>query len=452
MNIKKYFTISLGVATLMATQISCVHDDNWDAPEITCTNKFDAATKTMAQVVALAPASGSYKIPANGEDIIFDAYVVSSDEQGNFYKSISFQDKPENPTVGLQIEINKSMNYADFPVGSHIRIKANGLVIAKDAGVIKLGAVDPNYAIGRIPQTILGRYMSGVCDGKGIEIATLVPQEVTISQLIASDKFINTLVKVKNVQFDDSVIGKTLMDKNADGTFADTDRKIVDANNPSISTVVRTDGFFKESTYVIPNKSGNITLVASKYNSAYQNIIRSTNDFEFTTDLPSKKLLVEGFDNFTNNDWTTYNAAGAQFWTITTFGNPRPSAYMSGLGSVNEDWLISKSISLSNLAEYNKSITLSFETDGRYSGNALEAYITTDEYKNGDDPRNLNWVKLSAIFDTDMNAFAGFVSSGNIDLKSYENKNIRIAFKYTNSSASIASAWEVDNVKVIATK
>ncbi len=450
MNIKKYFTISLGVAALVATQISCVHDDNWDAPEITCTNKFDAPTKTMAQVVALTPASGNYKIPPDGAPIIFDGYVVSSDEQGNFYKSISFQDDPKNPTVGLQIEINKSMNYADFPVGSHIRIKANGLVIAKDAGIIKLGAVDPNYNVGRIPQTILGRYMSGVCSGKGIEIATLVPQEVTLDQITKSnDKYNNTLVKVKNVQFDDSIIGKTLMDKNSDGTFADTDRKILD---PTGTGIIRTDGFFKESSYVIPNKSGDVTFVVSKYNTTYQYIIRSTKDLELTTDLPSKKILVEGFDNLTNNEWTAYNVSGAQFWGTTTFGNPRPSAYMSGLGGVNEDWLISKSLSLSNLGDYNKSVTLTFETDGRYPGNALEAYITTDTYKSGDDPRTLNWVKLPATFDTDMNAFAGFVSSGNIDLKPYIDKNIRIAFKYTNSSSSVASAWEVDNVKVVAFK
>lgn len=98
-----------------------------------------------------APTSGTYKIPADGSAVILDGYVVSSDENGNFYKTISFQDKHANPTVGLQIEVDKASNYTDFPAGSHIRIKANGLVLGWDRGTRKIGSVDPTYAIGRIP-------------------------------------------------------------------------------------------------------------------------------------------------------------------------------------------------------------------------------------------------------------------------------------------------------------
>jgi hypothetical protein len=162
MNIKNFLKVSLGAAILVAAQISCIHDDKWDAPEIVCNNKFAAPTMTMAEFVALAPSSNEnsgpvYKIPAEDAThpaVIFDGYVVSSDENGNFYKTIVFQDKPENPTVGLTVGINKSMNYTDYPVGAHIRIKANGMLIGKSSGTITLGVEDPNYAIGRIPESI----------------------------------------------------------------------------------------------------------------------------------------------------------------------------------------------------------------------------------------------------------------------------------------------------------
>jgi len=465
MNIKKYFKISLGAAVLVATQVSCIQDDNWDAPEITCTNKWDAPTKTMAEVVAMAnviPAStysdGNPKqIPVDdptvaGDEVIFDAYVVSSDAGGNFYKTISIQDKPVNPTVGLAIGINKSMTYTDFPVGAHIRIKANGMVIGKSFNTMQLGVKDPNYPLGRIPESIIGRYLSGVCNGNGLEIVDIVPTVVTIKQLneaaATGDKFLNTLVKVKNVQFSDSQIGLPLMASDVSGALIDTDRTIID---PTGSTVIRTDGFFKATSYRIPNKSGEITFVASKYNANYQNIIRGTSDINLTNDLPAK-LFMEGFANLTDNAWTAYSVAGAQVWGTTTFGSPGPSAYISGLGSVNEDWLISKSISLAG--DYS-TISFTFESDGRYPGNPLEAYITTDTYSGGN-PTGLAWTKLNAAFDTDLNVFfpngGTWASSGVIDLKAYANKNIRIAFKYTNPSSSVATAWEVDNIKILGTK
>ncbi|MFP3813336.1 DUF5689 domain-containing protein, partial [Bacillus sp. SIMBA_005] len=92
-----------------------VQKDEWDTPPINCENKFPEANTTMAAIKAMAPANGAVLITT---DQIFDGYVVSSDENGNFYKTISFQDKPENPTVGLQIEVDKSSNYADYPVGA----------------------------------------------------------------------------------------------------------------------------------------------------------------------------------------------------------------------------------------------------------------------------------------------------------------------------------------------
>lgn len=459
MNIKNILKISLGAAALVATQMSCINDDKWDAPEVICNNKFDAPTTTMAAVAALVPAAATgsgaaYTFPVDGTAIIFDGYVVSSDAGGNFYKTISFQDSPTNPTVGFTVGINKSLNYADFPVGAHIRIKANGMKIGKSYGVITLGVADPDYTIGRIPESIISRYIAGVCDGNGLEIADVVPTEVTISKLLTSgDKYINTLVKVKNVQFDDTEIGLKLMNTDASGAYIDTDRNIVD---PTGSTTIRTDGFFKATSYVIPNSKGEITFVASKYQSptstsvAYQNIIRSISDLNLSEVLPNK-LFVEGFKDFTTNGWTTYSVSGAPVWNIAQYGRPVPCAAMSGLGSVNEDWLVSKSISLDGYT----SASFSFDSDGNYAGNPLEVYVTTDTYTGGN-PATLNWVKLNAAFDTVLTNFypvgTPWAKSGDVSLTPYLNKNIRIAFKYTNSSSSVASSWEIDNFKVIANK
>ena len=441
MNFKKYLKSALVIAVSALTLSSCVNNDDWETPPINCTNKFGEPTMTLAQFKAQAPANGYVLIET---DQIFDGYIISSDENGNFYKTISFQDKPENPTAGLQMEVDRASNYADFPVGTHIRINAKGLRLGTDRGVVKIGSVDPTFSIGRIPASMFSRYIAGVCNGNTLDIATLVPKELPSLNAAKNPANINLLVKVPNVKFADSEIGKTYIDYVA-GAGVDTDRNIEDIVGGS--TVLRNSGFASFGSQIIPNKSGDLTFVVSRYNSSWQMLIRNLSDVNFTKELPTL-LLSEGFTNLTNNGWTAFSVAGAQVWGTTTFGNPGPSAYMSGFGGVNEDWLISKSISLSG--GYS-SATLAFETDGRYAGNPLEVYVTTDTYTGGN-PNLITWTKLNATFDTDMNAFAGFVSSGAVDLKPYLNKDIRIAFKYTNATSSVASAWEIDNVKISAAK
>lgn len=434
-------------AVILGTFTSCVKEDDWSVPEILCNNRFDQPTISMADFAAKAPTSGTYKVPATGDAVIFDAYVVSSDESGNFYKTISFQDKPENPTVGLQIEVDKSSNYTDFPVGAHIRIKANGLVLGWDRGTRKIGSVDPTYAIGRIPGILLTRYLAGVCNGNNrLDVAELVPTELPNLNAAKAEKYLNTLVKVPGVQFADAELyptPKTYINYVA-GVGQDTDRSIVDKTGAS--TIIRNSGFSNFGSQTLPAKSGVLTFVVSRYNSSWQMLIRGLNDVNFTENLPTY-LLNEGFTNYTANEWTTFSVAGSQVWGIATFGNPAPSAIMNGFGGVNEDWLISKSMSLTGFT----SASFSFETDGRFAGNPLEVYVTTDTY-NGGNPTGLNWVKLNATFDTDLNAFAGFVSSGNVSLNDYLNKNIRIAFKYTNAASNAATSWEVDNFKVVGNK
>uniref|UniRef100_A0AAU6WRH8 DUF5689 domain-containing protein n=1 Tax=Chryseobacterium endophyticum TaxID=1854762 RepID=A0AAU6WRH8_9FLAO len=88
MTIKKYLSLVTGVAFAAISITSCVQKDEWETPPIKCENKFAAPTMTMAAFKAQAPSTG-YVLISN--DQIFDGYVVSSDENGNFYKTISFR-------------------------------------------------------------------------------------------------------------------------------------------------------------------------------------------------------------------------------------------------------------------------------------------------------------------------------------------------------------------------
>ncbi len=114
---------------------------------------------------------------------------------------------------------------------------------------------------------------------------------------------------------------------------------------------------------------------------------------------------------------------------------------MDGARSVNEDWLISKSIAIpSGLKE----AFFSFETDGRFTGLPLEVYVT-DNYTGS--VSSTSWTRKTAVLDTDLNAYAGFVNSGKIDVSEFKGKNLFIAFKYSSVAGS-STTWEIDNVEV----
>ena len=74
----------LAMAFSAATIVSCVNDEFKD-PDLSNECENLTVTKTVQEIAALA--SASY-VKYDGDDII-EAYVTSSDQGGNFYKSIS---------------------------------------------------------------------------------------------------------------------------------------------------------------------------------------------------------------------------------------------------------------------------------------------------------------------------------------------------------------------------
>lgn len=430
MDRKKYFRSVIGIVFGAILITSCVQKDDWQTPPVKCTNKFPSATMSMADFKAQAPASGFILI--NTEQV-FDGYVVSSDENGNFYKSISFQDKPENPTAGLQIEIDKSSNYADFPIGAHIRISAKGLRLGTDRGMVKIGSVDPVYSIGRIPGALVSRYISGVCKGDGLDIETIKPLDLADLKLVQNTSYLNMLIRVPNVRFATSELGKSFVNYIA-GSGVDTDRNIVDDNGNA--SVLRSAGFSTFGATLLPGGKGDLTFVVNRYNSSWRMQVRSLNDVNF---LGTSSF----FDDFAGNlnNWFNVNVEGAQVWTIQQFGNPKPCVVMNGFNNNNEDWLISKPISLLGLT----SASLSFDTDVKDNGNPLEVFVTENYTGN---PATTIWVSLSAILDSDANLFNTWTYSGDISLNAYLNKDIAIGFKYT-STTSASAIWQLDNVRVV---
>ncbi|MDH6251870.1 hypothetical protein M2347_001597 [Chryseobacterium sp. H1D6B] len=462
MNIKKYLSL-VTVASFAAISItSCVQKDEWETPPINCTNKFPAATISMADFKAQAPATGFLLITT---DQIFDGYVVSSDENGNFYKTISFQDKAENPTAGLQIEVDKSSNYADFPVGAHIRINAKGLRLGLDRGSVKIGSVDPTFAIGRIPGSLVSRYVAGVCNGNGLEVVAIKPTVVANLAEAKNDKYINTLVKVSNTQFaigETYPINKTFIDYVA-GAGVDTDRTLEDASGNSVA--LRNSGFFSEGAKLLPKGNGDITFVVSRYNTTWQMLIRKTSDINFTgarvdptppkggTAITYSGSFIENFESYslTPANLEVYPKyindplLGNRYWQLKTFNNNKyiQLGANSGSGSYVTYFIVPVDFTAANSLKFDFNV-------GFYNGNPFKVYTTTNYTPLGDITA-ATLTDISSAFPvptTPVSGYGTLAPAGQYNFPAALTGNGFVVFEYSGSSAGITTTMQLDNIQI----
>lgn len=462
MNFKQYFKTAFVVAVSALAVSSCVNKDDWDTPPINCNNKFDAATISMADFKAQAPATGYLLITT---DQIFDGYIVSSDENGNFYKTISFQDKPENPTAGLQMEVDRASNYADFPVGTHVRINAKGLRLGLDRGSVKIGSVDPTFAIGRIPGVLFSKYISAVCNGNTMDVVTIKPTELPSLAAAMQDKYINTLVSVPNVQFNISElypVNKQYINYTA-GAGVDTDRKIEDPVGGS--TVLRSSGFASYGATLLPKGSGTLTFVVSKYNAGYQMLIRSLNDvnipptgtrFDPTPPKGGSAItypttLNETFEGFTGALLDTFApyindpVLGNRYWQMKNFSsnNYIELSANAGSGPYETFFIVPVNFAAGKKLSFNVNV-------GYYNGDALKVYTSTN-YTPGGDATTATLTDITSNFTIPKTPASGYgvlSPAGTYTFPSTLTGNGYVMFKYVGATGGITTTVQLDNIKV----
>ncbi len=392
-----------------------------------CSIDATATAKTVADVKKLFTGS-NYLIPDN---IYIKGKVTANDETGNLYRYIYIEDA----TGGIRININKANTiYQDyrFKVGKNLIVKLKDLYIGKYNGEFQIGTLSGS-TLGFIAEAEIYKYLFDSNEPATSVTAT----EKTIPQLTTDD--VGKWIKIKNVQFVDTDLGNTYSGN----------RTLIDCTGNKI--ILRTNSQASFSGAMIDNGKGDIYAILSIYNGVYQLIIpkQANADLEGIrcdgTLLVYETIFSDAFASLSN--WTAVNVSGTQVWATTTFGNPAPSAIMDGKGSANEDWLVSKKISIPSTY---KEVFFSFETDGRNAGSLLEVYIT-DNYTGS--VSTTSWTKTNPALDTDLANFAGFVNSGKVDISSFKGKDIVVAFKYTSTSTSVPSTtWEVDNFAVKGTK
>lgn len=423
---------------LFSTLFSCINSDNYDAPNLSGECSDLTATKTPQDVATLASSTAQKYVA----DDVIEAYITSSDEGGNFYKSISMVSV--DGTKGFSMPIDAYNLYTKYEPGRKVYVRMKDRYFANNSQTysLEIGSLYNGTQVGRISgveyETVIKRGCTKVDEN------TIVNQ-MTISAA-KNNANLNKLIEFDAVQFADESLGKTYFDKslNPSATWTATNHIIKDASGASI--IVRVSEFASFSTKSVPSGNGKIRGVLTRYNGDYQFMIRTENDVKLSSPriVP---IFEETFANF--SAWTKYSVSGAQVWTVDlTYGNPGACAKMSGFASnvnnVNEDWLISPSINLSAIA----SATLTFDNVCKFAGNDIEVFISSN-YSGSGAPSAATWTPLSGNLDTNISGSYVWKPSGPINISAFTgNGNVRIAFKYT-STATASKTWEVDNVKVI---
>ena len=228
---------------------------------------YDPGLKVTHTIAALQTTAGVVT-----EDVVISGVVIMDDKSGNYNRKIVIQDS----SGGIEVLIDQDNLYNDYPVGRKVYLKCKGLFIAMPGLNPQLGyAPGANGNLAGIPAVLTDQYIV-----KGNYPELLIPDTVTLAMLAMPDKakeHLNTLVAIKEVQFDDADTSMPYAQQVVLATA--TNRMIRDCNNGSMA--MRNSGYARFQSYFTPSGNGILTAVYTRFNGLAQLYIRDTSDVRF---------------------------------------------------------------------------------------------------------------------------------------------------------------------------
>lgn len=359
---------------------------------------------TISEILALEPGT------VFNEDASVYGIITADEVSGNLYKAAFMQDRATGAAIELYLNAVSGVR-----IGDSVRIYLK----------------DVTYAMyNNLPQ--LSNFEA---DGHIVILANNKPIEPALATIdeITQGKYLAGLVRLENVKFTEQ------------NTFADPttygNRTLIDPMNPSSNVIVRTSNYANFANDSLPQGIGNLTAIATVYNSTWQLIIRSARELEFdgyvpggANDLPYCEFFASSFGSY-----TTYDVKGAQHWEID-YSTAKMTGYENSTNNENEDWLISAKFSLENVSS--ASMTVSYIA--RYFNNVNEdvtVWVSSD-YTSGD-PNSANWEQIPAswVEGSNWNDFA----STTLDLSQFLGKKVCVAVKYLSNDTK-AGTIEVQSI------
>jgi hypothetical protein len=296
---------------VLASLVGCVNGDDYGTPDLSndCVNI--AATKSVQEIATLANTT----VQQYTNTDFIEAYVTSSDEGGNFYKSISFVSVDGNK--GFTMPVDSYNLYTEFEPGRKVTINMQNRYFhyKNQISSLEIGSLYEG-SVGRISGVEYKDVILRSCDK--VDEETLV-QHISISDI--NDTYLHKLVEFDDVQFADLSLGHTYHDEAL--SFVDataTNHSLIDAAGNSIT--VRNSAFATFASEPIPSESGKVRGVLTKYNGTFQLMLRTLNDVKLTN--PRLNPAVENFESYNSGVNTFPNyfnlpISGTNDWFVGTF-------------------------------------------------------------------------------------------------------------------------------------
>ncbi|WP_269241247.1 DUF5689 domain-containing protein [Flavobacterium limnophilum] len=462
------------ITAFMGLFSSCVND-TYDTPKFDCTNPGLTKTKEVADLYTSAPVNGTTVIypaaakdPVTGKEIFdyIEAYVVSSDEGGNFYKSMYFQ--PTDGSKGFNLSIDEVNLYGkNFQPGKKVFLKLNGLAYANPTsfgrGLIFGAPPTEQYAVDRLATLVYPKHLIASCD---VVSEDAIVHKITLTQALSGANYLNTLVEIDDVQFTDESAGGTYDSNRED----DYDSSIYVTDGAKTLTI-RTSRFANFAGYKVPAGKGKIRGVLTRYNSTYQIIMRTERDanmpnprVDYTPALVGSNSTVfpatvnETFESYSSSpsqtnfpNYINDAAVGSRYFEVKTFSSNKYIQMTSfGSGGANNTYLFVP-------VNMTTASTFSFKSNmGYWNGAVLKVYyVLAADYTPGGKIDVTKMTNITSTFTIPTTPTSGygttFTASGNYAIPATVTGNGYFVFEYAgnaNAFPAVTTTLQLDSILI----
>lgn len=441
---------------------SCVKTDDFSLPELEIPEITPAGN-----IITIAAVKSQFNFQTRDilifgdADTFMEGYVISSDEGGNFYKKLILQDRPENPTAGIQVLIDDTSLFTTYNIGRKVYVKLAGLSLGYQNGVLQLGKQNRSSVV-IIPGPLIDEHI--IRTTQTVEI-TALPLEISNF----SENHKNIYVRLENVQFNRNIVRE-----DARFTFAgeaidrfDGERQLESCRNSAV-TILSTSTFSNFKSLLLPTNSGNLEGVLTRnFTDDFFVVILNTPetiffgntgrcDPEFLTcggnNIPGNEIVFqESFETITtqrmldSRGWTNVNVSGGskRFETGATAGNRavRISAFNTQENPM-EVWLVTPGINL----DRSSGEVLSFDIKASFDDfTILDVFVTTGFTGN---PVTTSWRLLDARVPVGPSGQVGAsFKRSNIDVSCLQG-TLHVGFRYLGGVPDKTTAYDIDNIRL----
>ncbi len=449
-NLKLIFALT--VATLLA---SCVNSDDYGTPDLSG-DCLDLVANVPVTVITNAAVADTTRYTT---DDIMEAYITSSDEGGNFYKSISMVSTDGVHAFSMPVDAYNT--YSQYEPGRKVFINLKDLYFNSYQSAPILGSSYEDR-VGRLSGVTYQNIIIRSCEKVNEDEIT---NFVSINEAL-NDNYLNKLIEFDNVQFTTESFGKTYFDESLNNYGGATNHMITD--NTGAQIIFRVSEYANFAGDEVSTGSGKIRGVLTKYNSDYQFLARTKVDIkldaayqeiDFNPPLVGGSIayngsLTEPFSTYANYDeefpmYINDAVVGDRYWAVRSFGG-NSYIQMSSFGGGNTEANV---CAFMVPVDFSAANTLSFKTkDGYNNGNVLKVYYTTD-YVVGGNINDATLTDITANFTIASGSTSGyaanFTNSGNYAIPAAVTGNGFFVFEYSgHGSDNPTTTMQIDDITI----